>query len=73
MAERPPLDAVVFDAGGTLVRIDFEWIVERLAGLGLATTPAALRRASLCIICINQYIDCNICINIIIQQVKSVT
>jgi HAD superfamily hydrolase (TIGR01509 family) len=44
MAERRALEAVVFDAGGTLVRIDFEWISEMLAGLGVAIAPAALRR-----------------------------
>lgn len=41
----PPLDAVFFDAGGTLVRLDFEWIGEMLAGLGVETSPPALRRA----------------------------
>jgi len=30
--ERPPLDAVVFDAGGTLVRLDFEWMSEAIHG-----------------------------------------
>lgn len=44
MAERPPLEAVVFDAGGTLVRIDFEWISEMLSGLGVAITASSLRR-----------------------------
>jgi len=44
VAERPALDAVVFDAGGTLVRLDFEWISEMLAELGLDVTPGALRR-----------------------------
>jgi putative hydrolase of the HAD superfamily len=42
---RPALEAVLFDAGGTLVRLDFEWIASLLAGLGVETTPAALRRA----------------------------
>ncbi len=45
MAERPRLDAVVFDAGGTLVRLDFEWIATMLAGLGVAATVDQLRRA----------------------------
>ena len=44
MAERLPLDAVIFDAGGTLVRLDFEWIAGMLAGLGVTTTDDALRR-----------------------------
>ena len=39
MAERPALAAVVFDAGGTLVRIDFEWMSGMLAGLGHAVAP----------------------------------
>ncbi len=43
MAERPALDAVVFDAGGTLVRLDFEWIGDMLAELGVSVTPAQLR------------------------------
>ena len=47
MGERLPLDAVVFDAGGTLVRLDFEWIAGMLAGLGVATSPAALRAAEI--------------------------
>lgn len=42
---RPPLEAVIFDAGGTLVRLDFEWIASLLAGLGVSTDPGALRRA----------------------------
>ena len=42
---RPPLEAVVFDAGGTLVRLDFEWMSEMLAELGVAATPEEMRRA----------------------------
>lgn len=42
---RQPLEAVVFDAGGTLVRLDFEWIGEMLGGLGVAVSPGGLRRA----------------------------
>lgn len=42
---RPPLEAVVFDAGGTLVRLDFEWIGGLLAGLGVDVSPEGLRRA----------------------------
>ena len=45
MSERPRLDAVVFDAGGTLVRVDFEWIAELLGTLGYATDAATVRRA----------------------------
>ena len=41
----PALDAVFFDAGGTLVRLDFEWIGQLLAGLGVDAEPEALRRA----------------------------
>lgn len=44
-ALRPPLEAVFFDAGGTLVRLDYEWIGALLAGLGTASSPEALRRA----------------------------
>ena len=42
---RPRLEAVVFDAGGTLVRLDFEWMAEALSDLGVSTDAAALRRA----------------------------
>jgi len=42
---RPALEAVVFDAGGTLVRLDFEWMSGALRGLGHDVGPAALRRA----------------------------
>jgi HAD superfamily hydrolase (TIGR01509 family) len=44
---RPPLEAVVFDAGGTLVRLDFEWISRMLAGLGVAAPVDSLRRAEI--------------------------
>lgn len=44
MSERPRLDAVLFDAGGTLVRLDFEWISERLAAHGIRVPSEALRR-----------------------------
>jgi HAD superfamily hydrolase (TIGR01509 family) len=43
--ERPRLDAVLLDAGGTLVRLDFEWMSDMLATLGHAVDTAALRRA----------------------------
>jgi putative hydrolase of the HAD superfamily len=42
---RPEIEAVVFDAGGTLVRIDFEWIAHMLAELGVTATAAEVRRA----------------------------
>jgi hypothetical protein len=38
VTERKSLSAVILDAGGTLVRLDFEWMVEQLAGLGVRTT-----------------------------------
>lgn len=47
MAERPRLDAVILDAGGTLVRLDFEWIASMLERLGHSVTPGALRRAEI--------------------------
>ena len=37
----------MFDAGGTLVRLDFEWISTMLDELGVAVTPADLRRCEL--------------------------
>lgn len=46
MAEsRPPLEAVLFDAGGTLVRIDYEWVSEMLGELGLEASVEEVRRA----------------------------
>jgi putative hydrolase of the HAD superfamily len=45
MRERRRLDAVLLDAGGTLVRLDFEWIAAMLGTLGHRTDAAALRRA----------------------------
>lgn len=42
---RPALEAVLFDAGGTLVRIDYEWVSEMLAGLGVDASVAQVRRA----------------------------
>jgi len=44
---RPELEAVVFDAGGTLVRLDFEWMSEMLAELGVTASVDDLRRAEL--------------------------
>jgi len=43
----PALEAVIFDAGGTLVRIDFEWIAAVLAQSGVKTDAATLRRAEI--------------------------
>ena len=45
MAERPGLDAVLLDAGGTLVRLDFEWMAETVTALGAPVSAQALRRA----------------------------
>ncbi len=45
MRERWPLEAVVFDAGGTLVRLDFEWMSELLESFGMHVPAIALRRA----------------------------
>ncbi|HET9326491.1 MAG TPA: HAD family hydrolase [Candidatus Eisenbacteria bacterium] len=42
---RPALEAVVFDAGGTLVRLDFEWMAEALTRIGVNTEASTLRRA----------------------------
>lgn len=42
---KPELEAVVFDAGGTLVRLDEEWFVEVLTGLGVTIDLAGMRRA----------------------------
>src|SRR5215468_696636 len=39
------LDAVVFDAGGTLVRLDFEWMAEMLRERGFSIDAATVRRA----------------------------
>jgi putative hydrolase of the HAD superfamily len=39
------LDAVVFDAGGTLVRLDFEWMSEMLGELGVKASVDDVRRA----------------------------
>lgn len=47
MREKPPLEAVLFDAGGTLVRLDFEWMTEALQGLGVPCTVEAFRRAEI--------------------------
>jgi len=45
LAERPRLEAVLLDAGGTLVRLDFEWMADEVTRLGFALDPARLRRA----------------------------
>jgi putative hydrolase of the HAD superfamily len=45
VSTRPTLDAVVFDAGGTLVRLDFEGMAEDLVRHGCEVSAATLRRA----------------------------
>jgi putative hydrolase of the HAD superfamily len=46
-AARPVLEAVLFDAGGTLVRLDYEWIADMLAEYGVIVTAGDVRRAEL--------------------------
>jgi putative hydrolase of the HAD superfamily len=46
-ASRPALEAVFFDAGGTLVRLDFEWMAAAVRQLGFATDPESLRRGEI--------------------------
>ena len=45
MNPRAPLEAVICDAGGTLVRLDFEWMAADLTEHGVATDAARVRRA----------------------------
>ena len=45
MPERARLEAVLLDAGGTLVRLDFEWMAETVSALGAPVSAEALRRA----------------------------
>ena len=47
MNARPRLEAVICDAGGTLIRVDFEWIARDLERQGFATDAATLRRAEI--------------------------
>lgn len=47
MSERRRLDAVLLDAGGTLVRLDFEWMSEAVRSLGGDVTAESLRRAEI--------------------------
>ncbi|MGH7741067.1 MAG: HAD family hydrolase [Candidatus Eiseniibacteriota bacterium] len=47
MPDRPVLEAVLFDAGGTLVRLDFEWMSEWLSAHGFAVTAEQLRRSEI--------------------------
>jgi HAD superfamily hydrolase (TIGR01509 family) len=47
VSERPWLEAVVFDAGGTLVRLDFEWMAAVAREYGYRVDPETLRRAEL--------------------------
>lgn len=44
MNARPPLEAIVFDAGGTLVRLDFEWMADAVTQLGFPLDAERLRR-----------------------------
>jgi putative hydrolase of the HAD superfamily len=44
MSERPRLEAVLFDAGGTLIRIDFEWIRDTVRAHGHESSLDELRR-----------------------------
>jgi putative hydrolase of the HAD superfamily len=44
---KQPLEAVVFDAGGTLIRLDFEWMATALAQSGITAAPEALRHAEI--------------------------
>jgi putative hydrolase of the HAD superfamily len=43
--ERRGLEAVLFDAGGTLVRLDFEWMSESLRSHGIEIAADRLRRS----------------------------
>ena len=45
MSGRPALDAIVFDAGGTLIRLDFEWMAEDLGAHGTRIGVENLRLA----------------------------
>lgn len=45
--ELPALDAVLFDAGGTLVRLDFEWMAMAITQLGARVEVEALRRGEI--------------------------
>jgi putative hydrolase of the HAD superfamily len=47
MGERAGLEAVLFDAGGTLVRLDYEWMAGEVTWLGAALDPVTLRRAEI--------------------------
>jgi putative hydrolase of the HAD superfamily len=42
-----PLDAVVFDAGGVLVRLDYEWIAQMLGELDVLVSSEQVRRAEI--------------------------
>lgn len=47
MADHPALEAVLFDAGGTLGRLDFEWMADAVTALGHPLSAATLREAEL--------------------------
>ena len=40
-SERPRLDAVLLDAGGTIIRLDFEWMTDTLGELGRQVTAVS--------------------------------
>ncbi|MEO5616590.1 MAG: HAD family hydrolase [Candidatus Eisenbacteria bacterium] len=44
MTARAKIEAIVFDAGGTLVRLDYEWMCETVTALGFPLEIPALRR-----------------------------
>lgn len=39
------IETIFFDAGNTLVSIDFDWVARELAGCGIDCAPSELRRA----------------------------
>jgi len=45
--EPPPLEAVVFDAGGTLVRLDYEWMAVAVTQMGHPVDAVRLRRGEI--------------------------
>lgn len=47
VTDRPVLEAVLFDAGGTLGRLDFEWMAACASELGATLDAATLRAAEL--------------------------
>ena len=47
MSPRPGLEAVICDAGGTLIRLDYEWMAGDLLEHGVAVEATVLRRAEI--------------------------